>query len=280
MGVYLMFTYNVMAREEKRYLSAMVRSHALVRGVWWSLFFRLFVVNIIVFIVAFVIGLVLGIAGGNVAVDVIGNILAGLVSMVGMVMSFYIVGRLYQVRAAAVSPEAHGPRVWYIICMVLGPVAFLATVALVGMASFFTFMALDDAREEGQLASVQMQITSARSMAEIYYNSEGSFSYEGVCGELLPMISDQADRTACNADEDAYALTATVSGETWCVDSLGTFEEIDDSLGVATVCPVSAARNTMDERIDALRDGDRPLTPQATGTGQLPAAADEIESSL
>lgn len=89
-------------------------------------------------------------------------------------------------------------------------------------------------RESAETAFVQQALASSRAQAEIYAANNG-LAYTGVCTELTALL-ERADAISCNANETAYALSATVGDTTYCVDSGNFSGEITSPLGTKTSC--------------------------------------------
>lgn len=144
----------------------------------------------------------------------------------------------------------------------------LIVIAIIGVLSGIVIIALNDARNKGADAGVKSNLSSARSQAEVFYNTNTANpnTYVGVCtngtvggadgiGLMIitaaksaglgaynvngvPNASD-LDQASCNEDGNAWAAEAPLKGAggMWCADSTGTSDRRTTSIGSATVCP-------------------------------------------
>lgn len=229
MAIYLLFASYILAQEEGRYLSAMVRSTELVYGRWWAVFGRMLVAGIVAVLI--LIGLMIAAAlVGGAAVMIAGEFLSAFIVPLGILFAIgYMLGytncvsvTLFRSLQASEQPDtmsAKGKknlRVFYIIAVVLG---IFAAVFVQG--SSFMLDDLTQAQQAGQNALVQQMLGNARSQAEIYYNRpENAQSYAGVCSEIEPAIVASAKYSDCLDAADSWALSATAdSGDQFCADS-------------------------------------------------------------
>ena len=122
-------------------------------------------------------------------------------------------------------------------------IELLVVIAIIGILAAVVLASLNDARSSGSDASIQQSLGNARSQAEIVYNRDGAFSYEGVCedGQIVQLVTAAADATgatvsfadatvssatnaACHDSVTEWAVAAPLAGTTtqaWCVDSSG-----------------------------------------------------------
>jgi len=127
-------------------------------------------------------------------------------------------------------------------------IELLVVVAIIGILAAIVLAALSDGREKGGNAGIKNNLNSARTQAEVFYNTNTAevFSYNGVCtngtvggvqgiGALIIgaakargfSVADydidaagDADNAVCNDNSDAWvAQVPLIGGGFWCVDS-------------------------------------------------------------
>lgn len=130
-------------------------------------------------------------------------------------------------------------------------IELLVVIAIIGILAAVVIGSLNDARSGGQNASIQQTMASIRTQAEVYYNTTGSFSYDGVCSDpqIVELINgavdvvsgalwvasdgvqatnsdtdDTARKAACAENSSEYQVTTPLAGEAagfWCIDNTG-----------------------------------------------------------
>lgn len=230
LAIYLMFTSYVLAREEGRYLSAMVRSTELVYGRWWSVFGRIVVAVLVVGVIMVGVVLAGGLITGVLTAALGSELVASLIGLVLMpVLMGGVIGYLMCVSillmeslVATKQPEAITAsgkkklRTFYLVAVILG---FVAWVFVQGISSNF-----EDALDmpgDGENATLKLALNNARPAAELYRFSEGGETYEGVCTEIEPLVAGASKYSDCVASVDAWALSGTsaATDEQFCTDS-------------------------------------------------------------
>jgi prepilin-type N-terminal cleavage/methylation domain-containing protein len=154
-------------------------------------------------------------------------------------------------------------------------IELLVVIAIIGILAATVLASLGTARSSGSDASVKGSINSAKAQAELYYSSQATPTYDGVCaattannglgsatGGLLAAIDnnvptagtpviDGAVQTLttinCNDVAGSWALSAPLSNGTYfCADSTGysgvrtpgtTPLPVYSAAGSGTVCP-------------------------------------------
>ena len=126
-------------------------------------------------------------------------------------------------------------------------IELLVVIAIIGVLSAVVLASLNTARSKGNDAAVMSDLDGARTQAQIFYG-DNSNSYTGVCAEatIAKQIAAADDANGagkavvCNPSATAYAIAAelvTTSGETYCIDSLGTATTTMTAIGsITTVC--------------------------------------------
>ena len=137
-------------------------------------------------------------------------------------------------------------------------IELLVVIAIIGILAAVVLASLNDARQSGSDAAIQQSLGNARSQAEIVYNRDGAFSYEGVCedAQVVQLVtaaaegsgSDttfaddtaaDADTAACHDDAQEWAIMAPLATNgNWCVDSAGNATRTTAFLAASTYsCP-------------------------------------------
>ncbi len=138
-------------------------------------------------------------------------------------------------------------------------IELLVVIAIIGILSAVVLASLNTARQKGNDAAIQSDLSTIQTQAEIYYGGTGANSYgtaqsascAATAGTLWsdPTIvkavtgaqnaSGAAANVVCNSTATAYAISAqltAVSGTYWCVDSTGTAKQETAALGTLTAC--------------------------------------------
>lgn len=130
-------------------------------------------------------------------------------------------------------------------------IELLVVIAIIGILSSVVLASLTTARTRGTAASIQSELASARSQAELYYSTIGSNSYvQNRTGTAVPVNTTPCNSTAtgyatsviggqnglstlltdaaakgatltCTASSTAWSVEASYSGNRYCVDSTG-----------------------------------------------------------
>ena len=62
-------------------------------------------------------------------------------------------------------------------------IELLVVIAIIGILAAVVLASLNDARKGGSDASIKQSLGNARSQAEIVYNANNVFNYDGVCDD-------------------------------------------------------------------------------------------------
>lgn len=123
LGIYMTFSTAVLVAEDKRGLSALLRSHQLVSGFWLAIAGRIVGVALLWGLVSMIVA----------AFGEVGMIVSGVVQAVTMVAILFVVATLYQARKASFAPEAATPpRRLYQAIASLGLFTILSGVVIAG----------------------------------------------------------------------------------------------------------------------------------------------------
>ena len=139
-------------------------------------------------------------------------------------------------------------------------IELLVVIAIIGILSSVVLVALNSARAKGNDGKVKAQLAGLRSAAEVYYDTNQNYGSTAtdLCDDVTDdFFEDSASSMvsytlqanypvgatlSCHTDTAAYAVSAllltSLTGEAWCVDSLGSSKQIAANLadGV-TACP-------------------------------------------
>lgn len=113
-------------------------------------------------------------------------------------------------------------------------IELLVVIAIIGILASVVLASLNSARAKGADASIKANLNSARSQAELYYDSQSPNSYALVCTATTGGIRNMNDAAAnvtggqgyvaCGDTATAWALKARLvsnTGQYYCVDSGG-----------------------------------------------------------
>lgn len=147
-------------------------------------------------------------------------------------------------------------------------IELLVVIAIIGILSSVILSSLATARNKGADAGIKSYISTARAEAELFFDSTGGSTYDGVCattpstrigdavtaaekaytGNTVTTYSDGVASTwntaQCHDSTTGWAawvpLKASANGSPvgWCVDNRGTAKQVTTVLAInATVCP-------------------------------------------
>jgi len=127
-------------------------------------------------------------------------------------------------------------------------VELLVVLAIIAILAAVILPRLQDARDQGLEARVRAEIEGFHKNALSAEYAGGT--YNVVCGQngtatateltgLITALNNNTDNFRCWSNDDAFAASAElVTGRHWCVDSVGTKEEIAAPLVIGTTaCP-------------------------------------------
>jgi len=135
-------------------------------------------------------------------------------------------------------------------------IELLVVIAIIGILSSVVLASLNTARNKGADAAVKSNLANARAEAELFYDSQTTTTYVGVCAATGVNIIGDNVQAALNAGGDGGALasrcngtatawaawaglkTAATGNDAYCVDSTGAAKELATApAGALTVCP-------------------------------------------
>lgn len=146
-------------------------------------------------------------------------------------------------------------------------IELLVVIAIIGILSSVVLASLNVARSRGSDAKVKAQLASARSAAELYFDSNGS--YNGSAGDVASdcatadsMFQDSASSMVqytdaatnypvgttlrCSSSDSSFVISASLTSNNggadpdfWCIDSTGA-SQIIEAVDHATAHPDSA----------------------------------------
>jgi type IV pilus assembly protein PilA len=139
-------------------------------------------------------------------------------------------------------------------------IELLVVIAIIGILAAVVLASLNDARQGGSDASIKQSLGNARSQAEVVYNQNNVFNYDGVCDDakvqqLVAAANTASGQTtaptynaataagvaACNDSATAWAIQARFASNNaayWCIDSAGFVASTSNALadGTDTTC--------------------------------------------
>lgn len=133
-------------------------------------------------------------------------------------------------------------------------IELLVVIAIIGILASVVLASLNSARAKGSDAAIKANINSARAQAELYFDSQATPSYTGLCtaaGGVAPMLTAAqnaaggAGYAVCgvNTAGSAWAMKGRLvsnNAQYYCVDSTGSAEVLSAnpySNAAISVCP-------------------------------------------
>lgn len=133
-------------------------------------------------------------------------------------------------------------------------IELLVVIAIIGILSSVVLASLNTARNKGADAAVKSNLAGARAEAELFYDSQTTASYTGVCVATGSSVIGDNVQAALNAAGDAGTLAnrCGTNGTAWaawstlktsttkayCVDSTGAAKELSSlPAGAINACP-------------------------------------------
>lgn len=146
-------------------------------------------------------------------------------------------------------------------------IELLVVVAIIGILASVVLASLNNARDKGADAAIKADLSGSRAQAELFYNSQATPTYDGVCAltgtsVIGPAVNAAevaydgsvtvyADATAsawnsaqCHDSATAWAAfvplktSSATTVAAWCVDSTGASKAVSAVLAAnAMVCP-------------------------------------------
>ncbi|MEK7588387.1 MAG: prepilin-type N-terminal cleavage/methylation domain-containing protein [Patescibacteria group bacterium] len=144
-------------------------------------------------------------------------------------------------------------------------IELLIVIAIIAILATIVVIALNDARNKGADGSVKSNLSSARSVAEVFYNTNvanpntyillcTNGTIGGISGNMLAAIKSAGlvsyttngtgtlTTATCNENGSSWAAEVPLkspSNSMWCVDSLAASRKTTSSIGAGTVCPLN-----------------------------------------
>lgn len=126
-------------------------------------------------------------------------------------------------------------------------IELLVVIAIIGILASIVLASLNTARDRGRNASIRASMSQIRAQAEIFFDSQTSPKYEGMCASADVIRLQTAATTGqggtsynCNDNDTAWAADVTLVGTgagMYCADSTGVAKNTTADLGAGFVCP-------------------------------------------
>jgi hypothetical protein len=244
LSIYTALATSVLAAEDARGFTAIMRSRQLVRGRFWktAITFFLFSLFTVVVVGVSVVGVLFtsgtlsgGITNESFTFDAVFFVFSSIVQISLSALAIGLIAHIYQTYARATAEPLVGKeaKMKYIIIAWIGVMVIPLILASVVLTS------LNSAQIKGHDAYTMITISMSRAPAEIYADSVGG-SYEGVCAVIENSFVDlraEGVSVSCNDSLEGYAIEAGLNdGEYYCVDSVYFSDNQSQSIGVATSC--------------------------------------------
>jgi len=143
-------------------------------------------------------------------------------------------------------------------------IELLVVISIIGILSAVVLASLNTARQKGNDAAIQSDLSTVQTEAEIFYGGSSGNTSPNTYGATVTSCTDAAGMfmidsvikkavagaetvngsgttMACFGDGNAYAISSPLSSDSskfWCVDSTGSVG-IRASAAVSTVCPAT-----------------------------------------
>lgn len=116
-------------------------------------------------------------------------------------------------------------------------IELLVVIAIIGILAAVVLASLNDARQSGSDAAIQQSLGNARSQAEIVYNRNGDFSYEGVCedSQVVQLVTAAHDTSGVTGTVNFTDSTASAATFATCHDSASEWAIISPLASTSTV---------------------------------------------
>ncbi len=244
--VYSLFTFVVLAKEDKSGVGAILRSVDLVRGSFWTITFRMITVMVIVGVISAVTTLLLsglsdvmyGIEYGQLLVIA----LAILVEMTLSALMFAAVGIMYRSRSSAkpfFELSAYKYVNWLFTLVVLVVIVFAATVTWLGSSNYngyfdqwidleadydqVKYPSIDnDGGENFDDVILRRRADEAFVSGNYYAGRMGTA--DGICGDIV-----LEDKVQCRDGDSGFMILVPLSNETlYCRDGQGFKGDVTD----------------------------------------------------
>ena len=123
-------------------------------------------------------------------------------------------------------------------------IELLVVIAIIGILASIVLASLNTARDRGRDASIRASMSQIRAQAEIFYDSQATPTYVGMCASAdVDRLLDAAEANggtgrSCNETATAWAAEIVPNGGGfYCVDSRGASGNETVTKGAGTVCP-------------------------------------------
>lgn len=239
LSITVFFGAYVFVHEDVKGMSALTRSRALVKGRWWNIAVKVTGISLFVFATFFLLGIIVGIIDGlslatiedTLIFDLIFEPLAAFVTIVIMYASNQLFFALQKETTVIPIRKKVTFTYWFLV---------IAGMVLVGLFIRFAISIMNDPEllntpmsAESKLLQEEVKALSGPALS--FANTQVR-SFVGVCATLTPLVTKSSGDVVCNDSMEAWALAASVRGETWCADSSGFAKKIFVPLESRTSC--------------------------------------------
>ena len=122
-------------------------------------------------------------------------------------------------------------------------IELLVVVAIIGILASVVLASLNNARDKGADAAIKADLSGSRAQAELFYSSQATPTYEGVCALTGTSVIGAAVNAAETAYDGSVTVYADATASTWdtaqCHDSATAWAAIVPLKTSASGTPVS-----------------------------------------
>ncbi len=245
----------VLISEDKKGMSALLKSKEYVKGKWGGVLWRLFFISVTSFIISLVVAFIFGILKVPFGSQISNLIIVLFVTPLVVTYSFLIYSNLKAIKGEIVFAPTARKKATFIIIGIIG----LLVIPAIGIFSSVILASLNTSRATGTNNAIKTNLGNMRAQAAIYYdsnagsygiaqndscvNTPGTLWNDPITQTIITAITNADVIPVCNSAATAWAMSATLKvpetgGSYWCVDSTGVSKGESTNLGSGVVaCP-------------------------------------------